>query len=315
MRIIFPEKLNPGDKIAILCPAGIVKEEYILGAKEILTSAGYEPVLMPHALGPISGSYSSDSKSRLADFVTALNNPEIKGIFCGRGGYGAVELIGAIPPSMLRVNNKWLVGFSDISALHAMMHHAGVASIHGAMAKHLSNHDLEDESTQSLLKALGSDEPIIYETATTEFDVYGEASGRLIGGNLAVLHGLAGTDFDLLSPQNLEGNILFIEDISEPIYAVERMLWRLRLSGALSRISGLLVGKFTDYKEDRNFKNMESMISFRLKDWGLEGIPVSFGVPFGHIDRNFSLIEGASARLRVDANGTQLIQRKRVNHL
>lgn len=310
MKTIFPAPVVEGDKIAIISPAGIVKPEFVAGEVEKLSQCGFRPVVMPHALGPACGSYAASEKDRLADFLTAWNDPEIKAVLCSRGGYGAVALIGAIPPSMLRANAKWLAGFSDISALHAMLSHAGIASVHGVMARHISSFPVSDPSTVSLLRCIGTEEEITYTAPHHLFDMNGETSGRLIGGNLAVINGLASTAFDLFSPSAAQDCILFIEDISEAIYAVERMLWRLRLAGTLDKIAGLLVGRFTEVSADRNFPDVETMIHNRLLDWGLEGIPVSFGIPFGHIDHNLALIEGSMASLRVNGDGTVLTMKK-----
>lgn len=308
----YPSILKPGDKIAIISPATVVNPDYIDGAAELLCQKGFVPVVMPHAKGPADGTFAASAASRITDFQTAWCDSEIKAVLCARGGYGCVEILPAIPPSMLRANAKWLIGFSDVSALHAMLLSSGIASLHAPMAKHLTEEPADDRATEALLKILTNDEETLYTLPTRDDNFTGEAEGRLKGGNLAVLDGLANTRFDILnvSPTD-EDTILFLEDIAEPIYKVERMLWRLRLNGTLNRVAGLIFGSFTDYKPDRNHPSMEAMIRSRILDWGLEGIPVAFGFPCGHTADNLPLIEGSMATLNVANDGVTLkMQRK-----
>lgn len=298
-KMIFPSPIKKGDTIAIISPATTVKPEYIDGLCRELAAIGYNPVAMPHAKGPAQGSYASSLASRTEDFLTAWMNPEIKAIICARGGYGAMQIIPSVPISDLRMNAKWLVGFSDISALHAMLHSAGVASIHGSMAKHFSEFGATDESAASIISIMEGEKTKRYSrSGLLEYDNPGEARGELRGGNLAVLNGLASTPFDMLSVGKDEKVILFIEDIAEPIYKVDRVLWRLYMSGTLNRLAGLVIGQFTEYKPDMNFSCMEEMISSRLKHWGID-IPVLADFPCGHTDRNLPLVQGARAEIKV----------------
>lgn len=299
MEMIFPQPLVPGAAIGIISPATIVKPEYIDGAADFLRARGYEPVISAHAKGPASGSYASGYEERLGDFLDMWRNPDIKAVLCARGGYGTAHLLPALSPQVLRDNAKWLIGFSDISALHAALQTAGVASVHGPMAKHLTLCP-DAFATEALLGILAGHEPD-YAVAGHPLNHPGEASGTLIGGNLAVLNGLAGTPYDLLDSSRHDKVILFIEDVSEKIYAVERMLWRLVMSGALQRVAALIVGRFTDYTADRNFPDMERMIESLLQRAGISGIPVAYDFPVGHVDENYPMVEGAQVRLRVSA--------------
>lgn len=303
----YPDILKPGDKIAVISPATVVNPDYIDGAVELLRSRGFRPVVMPHAKGPADGSYAAAARFRIADFQTAWCDSEVKAVLCARGGYGCVEILPAIPPSMLRANAKWLIGFSDVSALHAMLFNSGIASLHAPMAKHLTEEGADDPATEAMLRILTSDEDIEYNLPARDDNFGGEACGRLKGGNLAVLNGLSDTRFDMLSVGAAdEDTILFIEDIAEPIYKVERVLWRLRLNGTLNRVAGLIFGSFTDYRPDRNFPSMEAMIRHRILDWGLEGIPVAFGFPCGHTRDNLPLIEGSKVSFSVNPAGVSL---------
>lgn len=299
--MIYPSPLRPGDKIAIIAPASKVNPDYIDGAAAVLADRGFQPVVLPHARGCDSGSYSAPAADRISDFTLAWNDTSIRAVLCARGGYGCVEILPAIPGSMLRANAKWLIGFSDVSALHAMLVSNGIASLHAPMAKHLTEFPTSDRATEALFSILTSDKEISYGLPPSELNFCGEARGRLRGGNLAVLNGLAATRFDILKADFDEPDdvILFMEDIAEPIYKVERVLWRLRLAGTLNRVAGIIFGAFTDYSPDRNFDSMEQMIRSRILDWGLEGIPIALRFPCGHQRDNLPLIEGSMAELRI----------------
>ena len=277
--MIFPDKLKKGDKIAIISPASAVKEEYIDGAAGFLRREGFEPVVMPHAKGPAAGTYAANEYDRSRDLRQALLDPEIKAILCARGGYGCVHLIPSVTDDEIRRNPKWLIGFSDVSALHALWHRAGVASVHAPMAKHLSTEGDNDFSTRSLVNILTVAPAVFYNVSGHHLNIAGRAEGRILGGNLAVLDGLAATDCDLLAASDPEGVILFLEDIAEPIYKVERMVTRLALSGALSRVKGLIFGQFTDYKPSANHDSMEWMLADTLSRHHLRDIPVAFNFP------------------------------------
>lgn len=305
--MIIPDKVKQSDTIAIIAPATIVKEEYVKGAARVLTNLGFRPKIMPGTLGPACGSFASSFDSRLADLKNALHDPEVKAILCARGGYGAVHLLPYFTDSEIRDNAKWLVGFSDISALHALWHKAGVASIHGPMAKHLSEEGSQDSSSSMLLDMLeGRRTEYTITTDSHPFNVHGVATGRLVGGNLAVLTSLAGTPYDLLDANHEEGVVIFVEDISEAIYAVERMLTRILLSGLKNRVRGLIFGQFTEYRPDRNFPDMESMIHALLSRFGIADIPMTFNFPIGHVKENFPIAEGALYTLRISEENVKL---------
>ena len=290
-QIIFPSPLTKGDKIAIISPASHILPDYVDGACNAITQMGFQPVVSNHCKGQCGG-YSGTIEQRLADFLEALHNPEVKAILCSRGGYGVVHLLEYLSADDIAENAKWLIGFSDISALHAAMVASGVASIHASMAKHLTQFGVDDEATVALFNILQGKLPT-YQTPSHAFNKPGTASGTLTGGNMAVLCGLLDTDFDLLS----RGDILFIEDVGEEVYKIERMLYNLRLSGVLPMIKGLIVGRFTDYRNpDGNGDSMEQMVKRMVEPYY---IPVAFDFPVGHVDENMPLIEGAQVTLTV----------------
>lgn len=301
---IFPSALAKGDTVGIISPASPVKKEYIEGLCASLGKAGYDAIVAHSAACAPNGSYAASLHDRLKDIIAMLSDSRIKAIFCSRGGYGAAQLLPYIPAAILRANPKWLIGFSDISALHSFWLSQGVASVHGPMAKHFAELGNGDRCSAALLSILAGALPR-YSVEPHQYNNTGTAEGYLKGGNLAVLDGLASTPFDLLSCQSCKDSIIFIEDIAEPIYKIDRMLWRLYMSGTLSAAKGLIIGQFTEYNPDRNFNSMEEMIRGRLTLWGLD-IPVAFNFPCGHTDYNLPLVEGSYARLSVGDSNVSL---------
>lgn len=297
---IIPPPLKPGDKVAIVSPASRIDSRLIDDAASVLAAEGYYPVIGAHARGE-AGSFSGDREARLADLRDAILDSSVRAVICSRGGYGAVHLLEDLDGIEAGCFSKWLVGFSDITALHALWLRKGYASLHAAMAKYIGRRDgfpcFRDEMV--MLAWSGGASVFDRSFASHPFNNAGECRGRVVGGNLAVLGGIIGTPFDPLRP----GDILFIEDIAEPIYKVERILWQLRLRGVFQRLGGLMVGQFTEYRPSADHPDMETMI-----DCFTAGctFPIAYGIPCGHIEENAPLLMGAEAHLRVDASGVRL---------
>ncbi len=300
MDAVMPRPLHEGDKIAIIAPASAIDPAYVEGALPVLRSQGWNPYVSPSTLG-CHGSYSAAAADRLADLVEAANDPDVRAILCARGGYGAVHLLEDFPEKELLSDPKWIIGFSDISALHARLSRMGVMSIHASMCKHLAIHGSEDECSASLFDILRGKRPV-YSVDTHPFNHTGEAEGTLVGGNMAVLGGLIGTRFDIFATPD---PVIFIEDIAEPIYKVERLLYQLRLNGTLHRARGLIIGQFTEYRPDRNYTGMYDMIHDMTE--GLD-MPVAFNFPVGHVERNLPLMESAPCRLSITQERVTLSQ-------
>lgn len=288
-----PQSLKPGDTVAILSPASAVDPALIDGAVKALQSRGFNTKVMAHATGR-KGTYSASAGERLDDMRSALSDPAVKAILCSRGGYGAVDMLGRLIPKPV-----WLIGFSDISALHALWQSQGIMSIHGSMARHLAEFPADDPANQALFQILCHGTQPAYSFTTHPLSRQGSVRGQMIGGNLAVLAGLISTPYDMLKP----GRILVIEDIAEPIYKVERILHQLRLNGVLENLSGLLVGQFTEYRGDSNYTDMERMIADMTAPYGY---PVALGAPFGHVDGNLPFVEGAEVTLNVSDSITTI---------
>lgn len=297
--MISPERLSKGDKIIIASPAGAVDKIYINKTKKKLRSWGYSVETAEHACG-VSGRYSGTLRERLDDFQKALDDPECKAVLCGRGGYGSVHLIDKISLDAFRKNPKWIIGYSDITMFHSLMQREGYESIHGGMAKSIASDNIYDVKSSGYLKSILSGERPEYFSPFHLLNRPGESEGILRGGNLSILCSLRGTAFDYI-PEN---SILLLEDIGEQPYSVDRMLYNLKLGGVLKRISGLVVGNFSNYEEDSGIgKTLYEIISDAVKDYDY---PVCFEFPVGHEGLNLPLIMGAGVRLSVNKNGVKI---------
>lgn len=312
--MIIPKPVGKESKVALIGPAsrikpGIVESLVRLYRESAADFPGGELLVYPSALDAnADGSYAAALGQRVADFRDAWGRDDVDMVLCTRGGYGCVHLLDYLDPAFMAAHPKWLVGFSDVSALHALLFKSGVASIHGGMAKQLvENPQCGAAGYRKLLKTLveAAEPRFAYDVEPHPYNVAGEAEGTLLGGNLAVLNGLAATPYDLMGECTRRDAILFIEDISEPIYAVERMLYRLHLQGVLAKARGIIVGQFTEYRPDRNYDDMYRMIAERLRDWKI-ACPVAFGFPAGHVDCNVPLIEGAEVQLSVAPDSVRL---------
>lgn len=303
MTPIIPRALTEGSTIAIISPAGIAREPATTQAAEVLRSWGYNVRIMPHACGR-HGSFSGSVEERLADITAALTDSEAGAILCSRGGYGAVHLLPLIPRELIRENAKWLIGFSDVSALHALWLSAGVASVHGPMAKHICSSVQENSANpkdlQYLTDILTRGRQPHYDIDPHPLNVGGRAQGILVGGNFSVISALASTPYD---PLTTPESILFIEDINEPVYKIERLMWRLMMSPCIANIRGLIVGDFTGVAPDINHHSMYDMISAAVAG---RGIPVAFGFPAGHGAESNALLLGAEATLEVGSDGVSI---------
>lgn len=298
--------MEKGDLIAIVAPASAVKREYVEGTANYLELMGYRVLVYPSAVSdPVDG-FAASEEMRRRDFMAALEEEEVSAILCARGGYGCVQLLDGLAPEIIERNAKWLIGFSDVSALHAAFNTAGVPTMHAPMAKHLARLPEPNPVTAAWLATLATATQQPVEYPTSDLSQYGDAVGVLIGGNMAVLSGLADTPFDPMHIAAREDTILFIEDIAEPVYKVQRMLYRLHLGGWLKRVKALAVGQFTDYKPGLGYERMEGMIKDFLMQHGYGKLPVAFGFPAGHDQPNYPLLLGARAMLSINGESTRL---------
>lgn len=295
--MIRPATLQKGDTIAIVSPAGALRDITVVEkSKAILESWGLNVYIASHALTR-NGYYSGTVEERIDDFTACLNNNNVKAILCSYGGYGCVHLLDSIAP-LIAERPKWIIGMSDCSALHAACLSAGTMSIHSPQCNHLSR--LPDSTAAEKLREILFGGNPAYHTTPHALNIKGAIDGVLVGGNLSVLTALAGSKYDIFK----ENTILFIEETGEQPYRVERMMYQLELSGALSRIKGIIVGEFNGINEDERFGGTTYKLIHNIIS--RHNIPACFGFPVGHCDNNMPLIEGANATLDVSENGTIL---------
>lgn len=299
-RVIVPPPLQKGDSIVVLTPASAVSAGKVENAVAALRAMGFKAGMSQYSRGN-RGTYCGTQQQRVDDLRRAILNPDVKAIICARGGYGVVQLLSELDKLPLRSNPKWIVGFSDISALHALMFKHGIASVHGPMGVNLAKSTHPSPSCRALMDVLQGSH-MRYDIPYSRYNHLGTAEAPLVGGNLAVLTALIGTPYDMIRP----GTILFIEDVSEPIYKVQRMLYQLKLSGVLGKLKGIIVGDFTETPSaDRNHSSMESMIADMVREYNY---PVAFGMPVGHGKVNVPLVESVPVKLEVTDHGTTITQ-------
>jgi len=296
--MIQPPFLQPGDTIYITAPAKAIEESVVLEAKKTLETWGLNVRVAPHCLGR-AAYFSGTDAERLADFQHGLDDPSIKAILCARGGYGCVRIVEELNWTAFQQNPKWIVGFSDVTVFHQKINQLGVESIHGIMPLGFTEGSMEAKET--LHKALFG-ESIILEASPVKENCMGTAKGSLIGGNMTIIYSLIGTELSY----TFKNKILFIEDIGEHIYKVDRMLHAFKLAGIFNQISGLILGGFTEMEDtDVPFgKTIEELISEQVVNLG---IPVAFNVPIGHIPDNQAVVVGRTVTLTVTQTKSTLL--------
>ena len=293
-----PPFLKPNDQIRIVSPSGSIHPELIDGAAKVLTSWGLQVTEGTFARSEY-GRFAGTKEQRIAVLQEALDDPNVKAILCSRGGYGMAQIIDKLDFTTFAKSPKWLIGFSDITILHNVITNLGIPSIHSIMAKHLTELPADSEQVVRLKNTLFGTLPK-YKIPPHELNKIGEANGKLIGGNLSVLMALRGSQFDL----PYKNNILFIEDIAEKPYHIDRMMQNLRFSGILAQLSGLIVGQFSDCDEDPLMKQtISEIILSTVSDYTY---PVCFNFPAGHVDYNLPLILGAHVSLDVKETEVKL---------
>ncbi|WP_304344222.1 LD-carboxypeptidase [Chryseobacterium koreense] len=300
MNPIFPKALKKGDRIAIISPAGAVEESQLQKGLEMIKSKGFEPVLGKHLYTKFANgyNYAGTEKERISDLNWALNNEEISAIWASRGGYGCQHLLRHLKLSKFRKNPKWYIGYSDNTVIQSFLLKNGFASIHGQTIKK-SSFGVTDESYDLTFDILKGKLPK-YSIARNDFNKNGKAEGELVGGNLALIYALLGTPYSF----NFKDKILFIEDIGEHFYALDRMLMSLDLAGVFRNIKGLIIGGMTNMGDEKDNKNYEEsfdelankIISERIAKYDF---PTVFGFPNGHIYDNRPLIIGGNIKVEI----------------
>ncbi|HUH73059.1 MAG TPA: LD-carboxypeptidase [Chitinophagales bacterium] len=296
----IPANLKPGDTIGIVCTARKIDLESIQFAIRFFENAGFK-VLIGDTIGAEYFQYAGDDSFRRKDLQKMLDNPKVKAIISGRGGYGTVRIIDDIYYGNYLEQPKWIIGYSDITALHSHLNHVmGIGTLHATMPINFTKNT--DSSLQSLLDAL-TGKPLRYTVDPHPLNRLGSTSGEIIGGNLSILYSLLGTK-TLLHTAN---KILFLEDLDEYLYHIDRMMIALKRAGKLNQLAGIIVGGMSDMNDNTipYGKSAEEIILEHVQEYDY---PVCFGFPAGHIDDNRALKLGAIAQLNITERGVEFSQ-------
>jgi muramoyltetrapeptide carboxypeptidase len=292
--IKYPPYLQKGDTVGIVCPAGFMPVEKVSECIRVLNEDWGFRTRVGKTVGNQYHYFSGTDEERLQDFQQMLDDDEVKAILCARGGYGMTRIIDQIDFSQFKKHPKWIVGFSDITVLHAHLYaRYYIASVHGPMAGAFNDAGYVTRYVQSLREVLEG-RMARYQCEPHEFNRRGEAIGEVIGGNLSLLAHLVGTGSDMKT----KGRILFIDDVGEYLYNTDRMLQQLKRSGKLAKLAGLVVGGFTDMKDtERPFgQTVYEIIRDAVAEYDY---PVCFGFPVSHGKENYALKHGVGYKLKV----------------
>ncbi|HOG66360.1 MAG TPA: LD-carboxypeptidase [Bacteroidales bacterium] len=299
--MITPSNLHKGDLIGLISPSAKIDPSILYSATRLLEAKGYRVKQGEYALSQHYYFAGTDSQ-RAHDFQLMLDDPSIKMIICNRGGYGMVKIIDRLDFSCFLDNPKWIAGYSDITVLHchlAMLYKT--KSIHSIMPYDFPADGNSCLAIDKLLEVAGGKKPT-YNLPTHDLNLEGSANGMLVGGNISILTSLLGSQSEL----DTEGSILFLEEVGEPLYRLDRMMQTLKRSGKLSSLAGLIVGGMTKMNEEQEDYGLsaEEVIMDMISD---VNYPVCFGFPAGHFPENHPLIIGGEVSLSVNKNSVKII--------
>jgi muramoyltetrapeptide carboxypeptidase len=294
--MIIPPYLKKGDTIGIVCPSGYMPFEKAQTCIDTLQQWGYN-VKVGKTLGNQHNYFSGSDEERLSDLQAMLDDKNVHAILCGRGGYGLSRIIDDVDFRHFKKHPKWIIGYSDITLLHAHLYSKlKTASIHSPMAAAFNDGGAKNEFVLSLKKALEGKHSK-YSAPSHALNRKGVAEGELVGGNLSLLINIIGSVSDIKT----KSRILFLEDVGEYIYSVDRMMMQLKRTGKLDGLAGLIVGGFTDMKDTTIpfGQNVYDAIYDKVKEYDY---PVCFDFPVSHSDRNYALKVGVNHQLKINKN-------------
>ena len=295
--MIQPNFLQKNDTVAIVSTARKLTLEEIKSAIKLLKNWGLN-VLIGKTIGLEENQFSGTSEERTNDFQKMLDNPKIKAIWCARGGYGTVKIIDDLDFTYFKKQPKWIIGYSDITVLHNQLNNIGFESLHATMPLDVAKNTTE--ALKSLKKSLFG-EILTYQITTSDYNKTGEGFGELVGGNLSMLYSLLGSK----STINTDGKILFIEDLDEYLYHIDRMCMNLKRNGYFKNLKGLIVGGMTNM-HDNTIPFGKNATEIILDAVSAYNFPVVFNFPAGHLNDNSALIFGRKATLEVGTEKTTL---------
>ena len=290
----IPPYLKKGDCIGIVAPAGFMPSEKMQTCIDILEDWGYRVKMGATTNSNSDNYFSGTDEERLRDLQSLLDDPEVNAILCVRGGYGVSRIIDQLSFRRFKKHPKWVIGFSDITVLHAHLYtNYKIASLHAPMAAAFNEGGFHNQYVQSLKSALEG-VPASYECPVHELNNHGTVKGVLVGGNLSLMAHLVGTRSDIKT----KNKILFLEDIGEYLYNIDRMLLQLKRAGKLDKLAGLLIGGFTDNKDtERPFgKSVYQIIYEQVREYDY---PICYNFPVSHEKENYALKVGVEYSLLV----------------
>ncbi len=296
MTLKQPPYLKTGDTIAIVAPSGILnnRNDEIQRAIALLKSWGLHTIVGKHVFSK-DNHFAGTDDERCEDFQNAIDNPKVKAIWCARGGYGTVRILDKLDYTKLKEQPKWLIGYSDITALHNQFHNLGLESIHALMCVSLTEDNTNLEQTIATFKAAIFGNSLSYTLTGSKYNRTGTSTGQLVGGNLTVLHTMLGSNTSI----DTSGKILFFEEIGEYEYHIDRMLQSLKRAGYFNNCKGVIVGDITKVRKNTTpwGKPVEQLILDALSEYDF---PIAFNMPAGHEDDNRAMIFGRMIELRVE---------------
>jgi len=295
-----PLPLASGDTIGIIAPSRKVTYEDLKNAENLIESWGFK-VEYGMSIYDVHHQFAGKDEDRAEDFIRMIKNPDIKAILCARGGYGTVRLLENLDSRVMKANPKWIIGYSDITVLHSYLNQVvGVETIHATMPINLTSGSTGLESWEKLQDILTGG-MVNYSLPVFELNRAGRATAPIVGGNLSVLFSLRGTFCDL----DTDGRILFLEDLDEYLYHIDRMMMNLKIAGKLKNLKGLVVGGMTDMKDNTVpfGKSAYEIIAEAVSDYSY---PVAFNFPAGHCEPNLPLILGRNIILDVKEDMVKL---------
>ncbi len=299
--LVRPPYLKKGDTIMILAPAGKINDKKGLDAGIELANHWGLVVFFGNHLLSRDNSFAGTDEERLEDLQNALDDPGIKAIWAARGGYGSVRIVDDLDFSGFMEQPKWIIGYSDITVLHNKLHELGYQSVHGQMPLTLDLEDpLQKESIQTLYKTIFG-KKLQYKFDSSAFNRLGESSGQLVGGNLSIVYSMLASDTNL----NMHGKVLFIEDVGEALYHIDRMMISLKRAGYFTDCKGIIVGNFKLKSNEGNpfGKTLEEIV---LEAAEGTDFPIIFNFPAGHINDNRSLLLGSYVDINVSKNKSKI---------
>ncbi len=295
----IPPYLNKGDIIGITCPSGFITLEEVLPAVTKMQDWGFE-IRIGDTVGLKDFTFAGTDDQRRQDLQAMLDDPEIKAIMPGRGGYGAVRIIDDVDFKKFSLKPKWILGFSDATVIHSHLNrNFGIASIHCKMCNSFPDdwslaEQSQIDSIESIRKSLIG-EKINYAVKNNVNNKEGMGEGILVGGNLSILENLAGTNSDI----NTDNKILFLEEVGEYPYSIDRMLWNLKRTQKFNKLKGLIIGGFKNKPDDPGEEFGKTIYDMILEKTSQCNFPVCFDFPVGHQKENYALKCGVKHRLEI----------------